>query len=378
MNQTAGISLRAAMVAVVVAALVGVVASLAIRPPGQARAPVVSGEATAATETINWKLAGAFNTTLPVLGESILFFVDTLAAASGGALKMKAYEPGELAPAFSITDAVREGKVQAGITWVGYDQGRIPAAPLIASVPFGLEPWEYMAWWYAAGGQALGEAMYQPHGVHPVLCGLIGPETAGWFAQPIESTEDIDGLKIRFSGLGGRALQRLGASVTILPAAEIFQALEKGAIDATEFSLPAIDQLLGFGRVAQYNYFPGWHQPSSAMHLLVNLPLWQSLQPATRQAINTSCMASVTHSLAVAEASQGAAVRDAAAAGTKNRRLPPETLAELARAVHEVLDEEAAKDAQFARVLNSQREFFSTYAHWKHLGYLPRDFASAP
>jgi TRAP-type mannitol/chloroaromatic compound transport system substrate-binding protein len=135
-----------------------------------------------------------------------------------------------LVPAMEITESVKEGKIEAGYQWVGHDQGRIPASTLIAAVPFGMEPMEFLAWWYYGGGQALGEALYQPHNVMPILCGITSPETAGWFREPVESLDDLVGVKIRFAGLGGRVLQQPGASVTMIPAGETFQALEKGAI----------------------------------------------------------------------------------------------------------------------------------------------------
>ncbi len=104
----------------------------------------------------------------------------------------------------------------------------------------------------------------------------------GWFRSPIESLDDFKGLKIRFAGLGGKVLQKLGASVTMIPGGEIFQALEKGAIDATEFSMPAVDQLLGFDRVAKFNYYPGWHQTFTSTHLVINLQIWRDLDEADR------------------------------------------------------------------------------------------------
>ena len=87
--------------------------------------------------------------------------------------------------------------------------------------------WEFTAWYFEAGGQALAEKLYAPHNIHPILCGIIGPETAGWFRFPIQRLEDFEGLKIRFAGLGGRVLQRLGASVTLIPGGEIYKRWKK-------------------------------------------------------------------------------------------------------------------------------------------------------
>jgi TRAP-type mannitol/chloroaromatic compound transport system substrate-binding protein len=176
-------------------------------------------------------------------------------------------------------------------------------------------------------------------------------------------------LKIRFAGLGGKVMQRLGASVTMLPAGEIFQALEKGAIDATEYSLPNVDERLGFGRVASFNYFPGWHQPFTAMHLMVGNAAWSSLDPPDQALVETACRAGVTHKLSQTEALQGPVLAGFEAAGIEALTLPDELLAELARVSDEVLAEEAGRDADFARVLASQRAFEESYSIWRHRAY---------
>ena len=372
------ISNRAALVAVTVALVSGLIISLAIRPP--TRSAASSGEVMQSSlmqknqsADIRWRVPLFVSENLPVLGENPAYFADLLKRASNDTIHLKLFDPGEIVPAFSITDAVREGKVQAGWTWLGYDQGKIPASAVIGAAPFGLEPWAYMGWWYKGGGQELTEQIYAPHNLMPILCGIIGPETAGWFRQPIESVKDFEGLKIRFAGLGGKVLQRLGASVTMLPGGEIFQALEKGAIDATEFSLPIVDDALGFARVAQNNYFPGWHQPYTTAHLVINLQIWEALAPAHQALFHTACTASTGHMLAHGEAVQGAVIRDFEKNGVTARYLPMEILRELKSVTMQLLDEEAENDADFATILASQRAFEADYVLWKRLAYLPRD-----
>jgi hypothetical protein len=202
-----------------------------------------------AQEKVRWKVPIGFPSTLPALGDNAPWVADRLDKASGGNIKLKIEEPGKIVPAFQIMEAVKDKKVPAGYTWVGYDQGKIPATPLISAVPFGMEPWEFNSWWYYGGGKQLGEELYAPVNIHPILCGIIGPETAGWFKFEIKSLDDIKGLKIRFAGLGGKVLEKLGASVTMIPGGEIFQALEKGTIDASEFSLPEVDEVIARGGV---------------------------------------------------------------------------------------------------------------------------------
>lgn len=370
------ISNRALAVAVAVALIFGLIASLALRPPGAGTSTVASAANVGTTQRarVEWRVPVAFNTNLPALGDNVIYVTSVMREASGGAIVLNPFEPGELVPAFSITEAVRDAKIEAGYTWLGYDQGRIPSSPLISAVPFGMEPWEFMAWWYEGGGEALAQDIYRSHGTVPILCGLIGPETAGWFRSPIDTLDDLDGLKIRFAGLGGKVMESLGASVTMIPGGEIFQALEKGAIDATEYSLPVVDEALGFDRIAKFNYFPGWHQTFTAAHLVVNAQIWESLASADRALVRLGCTAGVTRNLARAEALQGSVIAGYAEKGISARRLPLNLLEELRRVTLEVLEEEARNDRHFARVLESQRAFQADYVHWKRLAYLPRDF----
>lgn len=327
-----------------------------------------------AQEKVRWKVPIAFPSTLPALGDTAPWVFDMLKTASGGDIQLRIYEPGKLVPPFQIMEAVKDRKVDAGFTWIGYDRGKIPALPLIAAVPFGMEPWEFSAWWYHGGGQELGEELYAPHNIHPIMCGVISPETAGWFRKEITGLDDFKGLKIRFAGLGGEVLQKLGASVTEIPGAEIYQALEKGAIDGSEFSLPEVDQQLGFGQVAKFNYFPGWHQTFTNMYLIVNKELWDGLDEQNQAMINMGCIAGTTYALSKAEANQGKVIAGFKEKGVKPVILPNEILTELEAVTTEVLEEQAANDEMFAKILESQKEFRKTYDLWKRYGYLPRDF----
>lgn len=364
---------RAALVAVLTAFCVGLLASLALRPATDA----VDASGAARAVQLRWRMPSAFGTNLPALGDNPAEVVETIRAVTDDRLRIDLFEPGELVPPFSITDAVREQKVQAGYTWLGYDQGKLRTSVLFGAVPFGMVPWEYLAWWLEGGGEQLAQDVYAPLGVRPILCGLIGPETAGWFREPIERPEDLIGLKIRFAGLGGEVIQRLGASVTMLPGGEIFQTLERGAIDATEFSLPVVDERLGFDRVARYNYFPGWHQPFTAFHLVVGQRAWDALDAPLQSAVVASCTAGVARNLGRAEAMQGAVLRTFAERGVETRLLPDAVIAALRAESLALLDELATADATFARVLESQRAFSADYATWRELAYPERSSGSA-
>ncbi len=360
-------SRREAFVAVVIAFLVGTLAAGSLR--GTSDPGMDSTEGSPTGPRIRWRVTSAFGTHLPALGDNPLEVADRLREASNGRLDWSIDDPGEVVPAFAIVEAVSRGKIEAGYTWLGYEEGRLPVSVLFGAVPFGMTPWEYTAWWVGGGGDALAREIYRPLGIEPILCGMIGPETAGWFRNEVNVPEDVQGLKIRFAGLGGRVMQRLGASVTLLPGGELFQALEKGAIDATEYSLPGVDERLGFDRVAKYNYFPGWHQPHTTFHLVVHKPTWDALSAADRTMIELACGNGVYRNFARAEAAQGAVLEDLAGKGVETRSLSPSLLSILEEASIAVLEEEASADPEFARVLAHQRAFREKYARWQALAY---------
>jgi TRAP-type mannitol/chloroaromatic compound transport system substrate-binding protein len=362
-------SVRAMVVAVVVAFVTGTIISLAVRPPGQAAAKV-NNDVTPGEARIRWRLPLSASRNLPGSGETPVWVSERLAAATNGEFVVDLFDPGEIVPAFAITDAVRDRKVPAGWTWLGYDQGKIPASALIAAAPFGMEPWAYLGWWFHAGGRELTHRIYAEHNMRPVFCSISGPETAGWFREPLTSAADLQGLKIRFAGLGGKVMQRVGASVTMLPAGEIFQALETGVIDATEYAQPITDQALGFARIAKYNYFPGWHQPFSAAHMVVNTDVWNELNAHDQALVENTCTAGVAFSLGLLESLQGPVVRKFKEIGVTTSTLPPDMLKLLKKTTDEVLDEEAATNADFAEVLASMRTYQEIYQEWRRLAYV--------
>jgi TRAP-type mannitol/chloroaromatic compound transport system substrate-binding protein len=317
----------------------------------------------------------AFSTALPGLGTPIPRVAEEVQIMSGGTLKMKVYEPGKLVPAFEILDAVSSGKISSGYTTAGYWAGKIPAAPLFSAVPFGPEAGEYMAWMYYGNGLTLYQQMYDQAGynVKVLPCAVIAPETSGWFAKEINSPEDLQGLKMRFFGLGGKVMEKLGVATSLLPGGEIFPALEKGAIDATEFSMPAIDQRLGFHKVVKYNYFPGWHQQATVFELLINKDVWEGASEQHQHILAEACKASMADSFAEGEAMQFAALKkNIEENGVEIRKWSPEMLQVFRDTWEEVAAEESAADPFFAEVYQDMMEFRSQYDLWEQNAFLPR------
>ena len=337
-------------------------------------ASVIAAPAVAADKLL-LKTPIAFSTALPGLGSPIPRVAEQLELMSGGTLRMKVYEPGELVPPFEILDAVSTGKINSGYTTAGYWAGKIPAAPLFSAVPFGPEAGEYMAWLYYGNGLSLYQEMYDQAGfdVHVIPCAIIAPETSGWFANEINSPADLEGLKMRFFGLGGKVMQKLGVATSLLPGGEIFPALEKGAIDATEFSMPAIDARLGFHKLVKFNYFPGWHQQATVFELLVNKDVWAETNDAHKAIIENACKASMTDSFAEGEAIQHDVLIDNVENnGVTIKQWSQEMLDTFRTTWEDVAAEEAANDEFFAKVLADMNEFRDGYQLWKRNAFLPR------
>lgn len=320
------------------------------------------------------KVPLAFPSTLPAVKSSMLWVADQAPLISNGSLKVKTYEPGQLVPPFEILDAVSTGKVNAGFSISGYWAGKIPAANIFSSVPFGPESGEFMAWLYYGNGRVLYQEMYDQAGysVKVIPCAILAPESGGWFKKEINSVEDLKGMKLRFYGLGGKVFSKLGASVSLIPGSELFPALERGAIDATEFSQPAIDQMLGFYKVAKYNYFPGWHQQASVIELLINQDTWQTMHRSQQATLEALCKAAMTNTLAQGEAIQYQAMhKNANERGVINLYWSPEMLRVFESTWQQVVNEET-KDPFFRKVWEDLSAFRANYEIWRRHAFLPR------
>lgn len=328
-----------------------------------------------AQDRVRWKMQSVYTPELPALGTPAEWLPEQLEMITNGNIEIRAYMPGKLVPPFEIMEAVSDGKIPAGYTWIGYDQGSIPAIFLFSQGLFGMKPWEFMAWNYFKGGNELLDEVYANAGynIHAELCAMTGPETAGWYHEPITGLDDYDGLKIRFAGLGGEVLKRLGAAVTLLPSGQLFQALETGVIDATEFSIPAVDQVIGFQQIVNHNLYPGWQATFSAFHLLINMKEWEALSEQQQRAVHVACMASVTYTLAESEAKNPAQVKEYLEQDVQLAQIPRSVLEELKRISRDVLAETAAKNEMFNKVWQSQKAFIEDYNEWEKRAYLPAE-----
>ncbi|MBT8057864.1 MAG: TRAP transporter substrate-binding protein [Gammaproteobacteria bacterium] len=311
----------------------------------------VEGASAAREETFEWKMVTTWPRDFPGLGTGANYLANIIGEMSGGRLTVKVYGSNELVPALEVFDAVQRGVAEMGHGGAYYWKGVIPASPFFSTVPFGLTGAEMNGWFYHGGGMELYHEAYAPHGITPYPIGNSGTQMGGWFNKEINSVDDLAGLKMRIPGFGGEVLKKVGGTPVNIPGGELFTALQNGTIDATEWVGPMNDLAFGLFRAAKHYYYPGWHEPGTALEALVNQEAFGAL-PADLQAIvKVACQAANADMYADFEARNGEALKSLVEEhGVDLRPFPDEVLAELKRASTEVIEELAASDAMAAKV----------------------------
>jgi TRAP-type mannitol/chloroaromatic compound transport system substrate-binding protein len=323
-----------------------------------------------AKDVVKIKLAQAYPTSLVVLGKTPANIAKRIKIASEGSLKIEVYEPGALVPVMQTFDVVSKGAVDAGYTAGTFWAGKDVTFNMFSAIPFGPATEEFLAWMYHGGGKELQDELYAKSNLKSILCGVVTPEAAGWFRKEIKKVDDLKGLKMRFAGMGAQVVAKLGVSTQLMAPGDIYTALDRGVIDATEFSTPAIDLSLGLNEVAKHYYFPGWQQQSAFAQLLINLDKWNSLSDAHKALLECGCNEAITLTLAEGESIQAPALKQLQQKGTTLHTLSPEILEALEASWNQVTQELAAKNAEFKKAWESYSSFRLEYAIWKERGYL--------
>jgi TRAP-type mannitol/chloroaromatic compound transport system substrate-binding protein len=322
---------------------------------------------TAPAKTIKWKMASSWpkGTMVQWAADE---FARTVNAMSGGRLEIKSYAAGVFVGALEVTDSVRMGTIDVAHCSPGYQMGKLPAAPLFAYIPFGMDAVPYMTWFYDNDGMALYKELYKPYDLGFVApCGVLPTEDLAWSNKPIKTMDDFKGLKFRTSGYWGEVLSRAGASVMMLPAGEIYEALQRNILDAGEFSIPSMDKDLSFNETAKYLLVPGIHQLSTITDITINKRSWAKLPDDLKEIVKVAAQSVTMRMLTHCINADIKALAFFKEKGVQIEYLNPEIQRELAKETDQLLDEKAAKDPFFSKVLKSQRDFRAGYANYKKL-----------
>jgi TRAP-type mannitol/chloroaromatic compound transport system substrate-binding protein len=225
----------------------------------------------------------------PGLGVMPNRFADFVSKATDGRIDVKVYAAGELVGAAEAFDAVSTGAADMYHAAEYYWQGKAKGFSFFTAVPLGLTVAEMLAWMEFGGGQQLWDKLAAKFNIKGFHAGNTGHQMGGWFKREINTLEDFKGLKMRMPGIGGEVIRRLGGAAVKLSGGEIYQSLQSGAIDATEWVGPWNDYAFGFYREAPYYYGPGFHEPGAALSLGINLDVWNSFSASDQGIIEAAC-----------------------------------------------------------------------------------------
>jgi len=323
--------------------------------------------ASAADAPVRWKMQSWFPTKLPHVGTQAVDIAAKAKAISGGNINIQVFEPGALIPPAECFDSVSKGAVDVCWGVSGYYYGKNPALAVFSAVPFGPKWPELLAYFYYGGGREQYEAIYARSNIKGLVCGGTVAEASGWFRKEIKSVNDFKGMKMRIFGLGAKVMEKLGASAQLLPAGDIFPALELGTIDAAEFAMPAVDLKLGFHQVAKHYYFPGWHQPATLYELIINMDKWKKLSKTQQAQMEMMCGDNVRQAIAEGEAKQFDAMKEIQQKGVTLHAWSPEIVAAMRRAWDQVAAEESARSPEFKKVYEHFTAFHKNYQLWDNL-----------
>lgn len=309
-------------------------------------------------KTYNWKLVTSWPKNFPGLGTAPENFATLVKEMSNGRLNIKVYGSGEIVPGFEVFDAVSQGTAQMGHAAAYYWKGKMAAAPIFTTLPFGLNAQETNGWLHYGGGIELWRELYKPFGVIPFAGGNTGVQSAGWFKKEINSVDDLKGLKMRIPGLGGEVMQKLGAVPVALTGGELFTSLQSGAIDATEWVGPYNDLAFGFYKVTNHYYASGWHEPGAMLEFTVNEAAFNGLPKDLQKIVEVATRAVNQDMLDEYTARNNAALETLKTKhGVEAKMLPTDVMQALKKASEEVVAEQIAADPMFAKVMASYQKF---------------------
>lgn len=316
---------------------------------------------------VNWRLASSFPTSLDTIFGGADVFSKRVEALTGGRFKIRVYAGGELFPALQVLDNVQNGTVEAGHTVGYYYIGKSPTFAFGSALPFGLNAQQQNAWLYQGGGLQRLQEFYKGYNVIQFPGGNTGAQMGGWFKREVNTLQDLQGLKMRIAGTGGPVMTKLGVSTQQIPGGEIYQALETGVIDATEWVGPYDDEKLGFNKVAKFYYYPGFWEPGPTVELQFNLDAWNALPPLYQEIVKTVSFEVNATMLAQYEVRNREALTRLVDAGVELRAYSPEILEAAEKATNELMDEYAGADPAFKEILVDWRAFRSSVYSWNKI-----------
>jgi TRAP-type mannitol/chloroaromatic compound transport system substrate-binding protein len=316
-------------------------------------APAVHAQAAA----IRWRMASSFPKSLDTIFGAADSIAKKVGELSGGKFTITTHAAGELMPAFGVVDGVQNGTVECAHTAPYYFFGKDETFALGCAVPFGLNSRQMTAWMYEGNGLKLMREFYKGYNIVNFPAGNTGAQMGGWYRKEIKSVADIKGLKFRVGGFAGKVIERMGGVPQNIPGGEIYQALEKGTIDAAEWVGPYDDQKLGFNKVAPFYYYPGWWEGGPQLDLFVNNKAYDSLSAENKAIIEAACSYAHVEMQAKYDAKNPTALKQLVGAKTKVLPFPKDVLDLAFKESMALYDELSGKNPNWKKVYEDYATF---------------------
>jgi TRAP-type mannitol/chloroaromatic compound transport system substrate-binding protein len=313
---------------------------------------------------IKWRCASSFPKNLDILFGTADEIAKRVAATTDNKFQIRVFAGGEIVPGLQVLDAVQNETVECGHTASYYYVGKDPTFAFDTALPFGLNCRAQNAWMYAGGGLELMREFFKDYNIVQFPAGGTGAQMGGWFRKEIKTLDDLRGLKFRIAGFAGQLLTRLGAVPQQIGGGDLYPALEKGTIDAAEFVGPHDDEKLGLVKVAPYYYYPGFWEPGAQLSFYVNSKQWESLPKQYQAAIDSACAAANILMIAKYDALNPPALRRLVGQGAILKPFPRDVMVAAYKAASEVVEETAAKNANFKKVLDGWSKFREEEELW--------------
>jgi TRAP-type mannitol/chloroaromatic compound transport system substrate-binding protein len=317
------------------------------------------------TEEFKWKMVMPWSKGL-LFYDMAQHFADSVALASGGRLEIKLFSAGELVGAMESFDAVSKGSAEVGHDWPGYWKGKNENFVSFASVPFGLDTEGYNIWLYERGGLEQMQELYGQFNLFALPGGNGGQEMGLFSNKKATRMADFNGMRVRTPGWYMDILNSLGASVTPLPGGEVYLALERGVIDAAEFSSPAINYPMGFDEITKFVLEPGIHQPSVQCAFFFNKDAYNKLPADLKWIIDIAAKETQLWSTAWQEQLNIEAIK-LFKENVEFVRMDDEAITAFAKRTKEYLEGVKAKYPEVKVTLDSQEQFKKDFAEWREI-----------
>jgi len=306
---------------------------------------------------VKWRCASSFPKSLDTIYGAAEIVSRRVAACTDGKFQIRVFAGGEIVPGLQVLDAVQAGTVECGHSVSYYYVGKDPTFAFDTAVPFGLNNRAQNAWMYFGGGLELMREFFKDYNIYQIPAGNTGTQMGGWFRNEIKTVDQFKGLKMRIGGFAGQVIAKLGAVPTQIAGSDIYPALEKGTIDATEWIGPYDDEKLGFFKVAKYYYYPGWWEGGPQLSFYVNINQWQSLPKEYQAILEAACAEANVQTMAKYDAQNPPALRRLIAQGVSLQPFSREILNACYKATFELYDETAAKNEKFKKVYEPWLKF---------------------